>query len=206
MVYIKREGEEKMNILEGLQPQKVFKYFERICQIPHGSGNIEQISNYIADFAKERGMFCIQDELKNIIIQYLPVDAHRNNQLYATLFDIYNCESWLAQHSEVEDHIFIPAVRLLEKQINQSNISQKLSNMINKNSDADVLSDRERDVIVCLVQGMTNKEMADHLCISINTVITHRKNIARKLQIHSPAGLTVYAIAKGLIDMSAVKL
>lgn len=57
-----------MNIPEGLQPQKVFKYFERICQIPHGSGNIEQISNYIADFAKERGLFCIQDELKNIII------------------------------------------------------------------------------------------------------------------------------------------
>lgn len=57
-----------MDILEGLQPQKVFTYFERICQIPHGSGNIEQISNYIADFAKERGLFCIQDELKNIII------------------------------------------------------------------------------------------------------------------------------------------
>ena len=57
-----------MIIPEGLQPQKVFKYFERICQIPHGSGNIEQISNYIADFAKERGLFCIQDELKNIII------------------------------------------------------------------------------------------------------------------------------------------
>ena len=78
--------------------------------------------------------------------------------------------------------------------------------MINKNSDADVLSDRERDVIVCLVQGMTNKEMADHLCISINTVITHRKNIACKLQIHSPAGLTVYAIAKGLVDISTVKV
>ena len=57
-----------MDILEGLQPQKVFTYFERICRIPHGSGNIEQISDYIADFAKERGLFCIRDELKNIII------------------------------------------------------------------------------------------------------------------------------------------
>ena len=57
-----------MIIPEGLQPQKVFKYFERICQIPHGSGNIEQISNYIAGWAKERGRFCIQDELENSII------------------------------------------------------------------------------------------------------------------------------------------
>ena len=68
------------------------------------------------------------------------------------------------------------------------------------------ITEREFDVIKLIRKGMTNKEMADHLCISVNTVITHRKNIARKLQIHSPAGLTVYAIAKGLIDISAVKL
>ena len=64
----------------------------------------------------------------------------------------------------------------------------------------------EKDVIVALVQGMANKEIADHLCISVNTVITHRRNIARKLQIHSPAGLTIYAIVNGLVDISAVKL
>ncbi len=57
-----------MSALEGLQPQKVFYYFEKICQIPHGSGNMEQISNYLLDFAKERNLLCIQDDLKNIII------------------------------------------------------------------------------------------------------------------------------------------
>ena len=51
-----------------------------------------------------------------------------------------------------------------------------------------------------------NKEIADHLCISVNTVITHRRNIARKLQIHSPAGLTIYAIVNNLVDISSVKL
>ena len=70
----------------------------------------------------------------------------------------------------------------------------------------DTLSDREKDVIIALVQGMANKEIADHLCISINTVITHRRNIARKLQIHSPAGLTIYAIVNGFVDISSVKL
>lgn len=79
--------------------------------------------------------------------------------------------------------------------------------MINQTPMSDEqLSDREKDVIVALVQGMTNKEIADHLYISINTVITHRRNIARKLQIHSPAGLTIYAIVNNLVDISTVKL
>ncbi|WP_337536056.1 LuxR C-terminal-related transcriptional regulator, partial [Segatella sp.] len=83
----------------------------------------------------------------------------------------------------------------------------KISSMINQTPMSDEqLSDREKDVIVALVQGMTNKEIADHLFISINTVITHRRNIARKLQIHSPAGLTIYAIVNNLVDISSVKL
>jgi DNA-binding NarL/FixJ family response regulator len=86
-------------------------------------------------------------------------------------------------------------------------VSAKISSMINQTPMSDEqLSDREKDVIVALVQGMTNKEIADHLYISINTVITHRRNIARKLQIHSPAGLTIYAIVNNLVDISSVKL
>ncbi|CDA54701.1 transcriptional regulator LuxR family protein [Prevotella sp. CAG:604] len=86
-------------------------------------------------------------------------------------------------------------------------MSAKISSMINQTPMSDEqLSDREKDVIVALVQGMTNKEIADHLYISINTVITHRRNIARKLQIHSPAGLTIYAIVNNLVDISTVKL
>ena len=146
-------------------------------------------------------------ELKNIIIKYLPSDGLRNNQLSATLYNIYNCEEWLAQHAQVEEEIFIPVIRRLEKRLKQSDVSAKISNMINQGSNAvDPLSDREKDVIVSLVQGMTNKEIADHLCIAINTVITHRRNIARKLQIHSPAGLTIYAIVNNLVDISSVKL
>jgi len=69
-----------------------------------------------------------------------------------------------------------------------------------------ILSDREIEVLALIVQGLINKEIADHLCISINTVITHRRNIARKLQIHSPAGLTIYAIVNNLVDISTVNL
>ena len=147
-------------------------------------------------------------ELKLMIIKYLPSDSHSNNKLTATLYDIYNNEEWLKQHAEVEDNIFVPAVRRLEQQQKQNTVTRNISTMVFKSGqdNADALSDRERDVIISLVQGMSNKEIADHLCISTNTVITHRRNIARKLQIHSPAGLTIYAIVNGLVDISSVKL
>lgn len=147
-------------------------------------------------------------ELKLLIIKYLPANAHLNNKLTATLYDIYNNEEWLRQHAEVEDRIFTPAIRRLERQTRQDDVAKNISTMVFKGGqeNADALSDRERDVIVCVVQGMQNKEIADHLCISVNTVITHRRNIARKLQIHSPAGLTIYAIVNGLVDISSVKI
>ena len=146
-------------------------------------------------------------ELKSIIIKYLPSDSLHNNQLTATLYNLYNCERWLSSHAEVEDHIFIPAVRRHEKKLKRDDVSVKISSMLGQNADnGEALSDRERDVVIGVVQGMTNKEIADHLCISTNTVITHRRNIARKLQIHSPAGLTIYAIVNHLVDISAVKL
>ena len=57
-----------MRILENLEPQNVFYYFEEICKIPHGSGNTKQISDYLKAFADEHGLYCRQDELNNIIM------------------------------------------------------------------------------------------------------------------------------------------
>lgn len=57
-----------MRVLEGLQPQSVFYYFEEITRIPHGSGNVKQISDYLRQFARDKGLECVQDELFNIII------------------------------------------------------------------------------------------------------------------------------------------
>lgn len=67
------------------------------------------------------------------------------------------------------------------------------------------LSTREKEIIVCVVKGMTNKQVADQLCLSIHTVITHRRNIAAKLQIHSSAGLTIYAIVNKLVELNEIK-
>ena len=53
---------------------------------------------------------------------------------------------------------------------------------------------------------MANKEIADTLCLSINTVTTHRRNITKKLQIHTSNGLTIYAIVNKLVELQDINL
>lgn len=57
-----------MRVLENLEPKKVFYYFEDICNIPHGSGNLDGISSYLSGFAADRGLFHIRDASNNVII------------------------------------------------------------------------------------------------------------------------------------------
>ena len=147
-------------------------------------------------------------ELKNSIIKYYP-DSRKSYVMNAVLFDIFNCEKDLASHNEVEDYLFVPAVLHLEREVSQANTHKKVEEapMTKEEKTAtDDLSQREKEIITCVVKGMSNKEIAESLYISIHTVITHRRNIARKLQIHSPTLLTVYAIVNKLVDISEVKV
>ena len=185
------------------EEKTLFPYVESLLAgRPMNDYNIETFSKHHEQTDKQLR------ELKLMIIKYLPSDAHHNNQLTATLYDIYNNEEWLSQHADVEDHIFTPAIKRLERLVRQDDVSKNITSMVFKGGqdNSETISDRERDVIIGVVQGLQNKEIADRLFISVNTVITHRRNIARKLQIHSPAGLTIYAIVNGLVDISTVKL
>ncbi len=58
-----------MGSISHLEPKKVFTYFEEMCQIPHGSGNVKKISDYLVGFAKERNLECVQDEALNVVIK-----------------------------------------------------------------------------------------------------------------------------------------
>ena len=64
------------------------------------------------------------------------------------------------------------------------------------------LTDHEREILISVARGRTNKEIADEHNISIHTVISHRKNITRKTGIKSVAGLTVYALLNNMIDQN----
>ena len=130
------------------EEKTVFPYVEDLI-------NNKVTTNYdIETYSKHHGQTDQKlRELKNIIIKYLPSDGLRNNQLSATLYDIYNCEEWLSQHASVEEEIFIPVIRSLEKRSKQNDVSFKISNMLNQNPEnQETLSDREKDVIVsCLL-------------------------------------------------------
>ena len=86
----------------------------------------------------------------------------------------------------------------------ENTIIESLDSIIKKlkrvNSGQDGLSAREIDVLKLVATGLTNKEIADRLNISINTVLSHRKNISAKLGIKSVSGLSVYAMMNGYIN------
>ncbi|GAB6008386.1 response regulator transcription factor [Dysgonomonas reticulitermitis] len=91
----------------------------------------------------------------------------------------------------------------------ESKIENTLLNCLNKDQDSsgdqEELSDREKEILISVVKGMSNKEIAEYHNISIHTAITHRRNITRKLKVHSISGLTIYAIINKLVDISEIK-
>jgi len=84
-------------------------------------------------------------------------------------------------------------------------LKEDLDKKYKKEKSDDTISAREKNILKHIALGLTNKEIADQLFISIHTVVTHRKNITQKLGIKSVSGLTVYAILNNLISMDEVK-
>lgn len=176
--------------------RKIFVYVNKLLQ------GVRPPDFEIAQFAKSHvGIDKKLQELKNIIIKYYsPVDTA--NQLADVLFDIFNCEADLRAHCGVEDALFVPAVQLLEENVSAVETAPAAVPA----STAETLSEREREVVGHIVRGLTNKEVAERLFISVNTVLTHRKNISRKLNIHSVSGLTIYAIVNQLVNLDEIRL
>ena len=144
-------------------------------------------------------------DLKNVIIRYYPQDTN-GDMLHSVLFDIINCENDLALHCAVEDKIFVPAVKRAEEDVRTNGANYGEAQMEVGENSSEQLSQREKEIIACVAKGMTSKEIADKLCLSVHTVTTHRRNITGKLQIHTSAGLTIFAIVNGLVSIDEIKL
>lgn len=100
---------------------------------------------------------------------------------------------------------------MFEKLVYITDTSEELANMIDELSEPYnlaksekepvPLSERETEILKLIINGLTNKEIADRLFISIHTVISHRKNISKKTGIKSLSGLTIYALVKKIIQL-----
>lgn len=183
-------------LLEGHMPKKHTDYTELAHQHHDNHASISKSSH----------------ELKSIIVKYYPSDSD-TQRLADTLMDIYIMEEDLLSHCHLEDTLFAEAVHHLEKEVKAKTQDDNVAASADRwgiksepESTSNELSEREKDVIRHVVRGLSNKEIAEKMFISANTVMTHRRNIARKTQIHSPAGLTIYAIVNGLINLDEVKL
>ena len=108
----------------------------------------------------------------------------------------------------MEDTLFAECIRRLEHDVRSRGGKPVPDEQEEKTEAAQTsdLSEREKEIIVQVVKGLSNKEIAEALFISVNTVMTHRRNISRKLQIRSAAGLTIYAIVNGLVNLDDVQL
>jgi len=135
-------------------------------------------------------------DVKNLILKSLPdvCDARMRREI---LLAIYTLQHDIDRHTCIEDEVLSPLVRL--QAAPRSSFSEW------DESEREDLSAREKEILVSVAQGLLNKEIADKHHISINTVITHRKNITRKTGIKTVAGLTAYAILNNLVDINSIE-
>lgn len=187
-----------------VENRKVFPYVQALLEGRDGTGDRFRI----VDFSRNHEAIAPKmKELKDIIVRYYP--GAGSDMLNSALFDIITCETDLTLHCEVEDKLFVPVVKRYEEELARKANSVRETSGVKKTDDApadttdaekiEALSEREKEIIVNIAKGLSNKEIADRLCLSVHTVTTHRRNISQKLSIHTPAGLTIFAIVNHLI-------
>ena len=157
--------------------------------VPGGKLNIAEFE------AKHLPLAPKLQELKEIFVCHYQGSGNQD-LLTSVLFDIITLEQDLASHCAVEDSLFVPAVEAIEPPEQHEHQSDDSNQG---------LTARESEIVQCIARGLSTKEIAEKLFLSAHTVTTHRRNICSKLDIHSAAGLTIYAIIHGLVDISEIK-
>ncbi len=180
--------------------QRVFPHVELLLQNRLPEESFYSVSRH--HLGNHRNIEKSITELKDTIIKYYPNDANAH-LMNDVLMDIYMMEEDLMAHCKLEDSLLTECVQALEAEVQERGgepVEAEAKDM------TDSISEREREVIRMVAMGLSNKEIADRMFISVNTVMTHRRNINRKTGIHAAAGLTIYAIVNGIIRVEEVKL
>lgn len=133
---------------------------------------------------------------KRFIIRNLLKEC-RESVMIAILYN-YVTPEILSEFDESID-IFEKPDRIILKIKSALDKSSSKTELLQNSVDVIDLSDREKEILVSVAQGLTNKEIAEKHTISIHTVISHRKNISRKTNIRTVSGLTVYAMLNNLM-------
>lgn len=146
------------------------------------------------------------NELINVFLQYYPQEG--NDALNDVVYAIYRVEQDIRIHCTIEDELLVPLIRKMEhRRTKTMTISADQSQNSCETTPASLqLSDREKAVAVCVAKGLSNKDIADRLFLSVNTVTTHRRNIARKLNIHSSAGIAIYCVVNKLVSLEEINI
>lgn len=163
----------------------------------------ERMTQYLqktSDFEEELPDDLLHD-LKNILIKHLS-KAYNQNLIYAVVFSVHSLEKDLAAHNRLRNKVLRPKLNELDSTgIRQLQHIITTDHQHQQNDSERLLTNRETEILKLIVQGLLNKEIADQLNISHNTVLTHRKNIISKTGIKTVSGLTFYCIRNGLISM-----
>ena len=137
-------------------------------------------------------------DLKNILIKHISGN-YNQNLAYAVIFSITALERELHIHNRLLDKVLRPKLKELDSR-HIEHLTHTFSDEHKSRESHKQLTNREIEILKLIVQGRLNKVIADKLNISLNTVLSHRKNIISKTGIKTVSGLTFYSISNGYVS------
>ena len=174
--------------------QKVFFQFKEEL-VQHLEMGLEHTGPYPHELLRD---------IKSILIKHVSGDFNQN-LCYAVIFSVGSLESDLIIHNRLRNSILKPKLDKLNS-IDIGSMQHIIANSNSRPSKKKLLTKRETQILKLIVDGNLNKQIAEKLNISLNTVLTHRKNILSKTGIKTVSGLTLYCISNGLLSPDELKI
>jgi DNA-binding CsgD family transcriptional regulator len=143
--------------------------------------------------------------MKNLLIKHISGNFNEN-LCYAVLFAVDSLQDDLGKHNRIRIKILKPIIKKLAESGIDDWHSLISTDKQPKPDSRQPISQRELEVLKLVALGLLNKEIADKLNISLNTVLSHRKNITSKLGIKTVSGLAFYCLSHGYLSSNAIEV